>query len=142
MPGLNENHRRHLLLTFQHVDESLTRVFMASTAKDTDSPFPPFKYNVRPDQHRLIAGYLRSLRQTMARILRTHGIAITEPEISALWAFRSALMGATTTIEELRPQYMVGYGPLDESARTDLETISAELLRLIAHLSNALAEPG
>ncbi len=141
MPGLNENHRRHLLLTFQHVDETLSRTFAAARQSQKDSLFQTLKYDFTPDQEYLIAVYLKELRRAMARIIRAHGLTIPEPQISALWAFRSTLLAVSNTLEEIRPQYMVGYGPVDESAREDLQTISAELLNIIDQLGKSLAEP-
>ncbi|NNM88068.1 MAG: hypothetical protein HKL95_06080 [Phycisphaerae bacterium] len=143
MAGLNENHRRHLLLTFQHVDETLSRTYAAVRQGQSDSPFQALKYDITLDQDRLIAAYLNELRQAMARIIHTHGMTIPEPQISALWAFRNALLGISNTIEELRPQYMAGYGPVDESAKADLQTISAELLNILDQLGQSLTEaPG
>lgn len=143
MAGLNENHRRHLLLTFQHLDETMSRTYAAVRQGKSDSPFRACQYDVTLDQDRVITTYLTELRRAMVRIIKAHGITIPEPQISALWAFRSALLAVSNTVEELRPEYMAGFGAVDEAARADLQTISAELLNIVDQLSKSLAEaPG
>ena len=63
--------------------------------------------------------------------LEKHGVAPPKPQVSSLWSFRTKLMSAAIAIEELRPNYMQGYGNLTDDATRDLEAMANEITNIL-----------
>lgn len=97
--GLNDNHRRHLLSTFEHVDKLLTDALQAMACAESPSPFQRCLPDSLPVQRKVIGDYITRLRGTMVRSLEKQGIAVPKPQISSLWSFRSTLLFARTAVE-------------------------------------------
>jgi GTP-binding protein EngB required for normal cell division len=61
----------------------------------------------------------------------------TEP-VSALRSFRVAMSFARTSIEELRPRYLRGYGSVEADVADAVERLAADLLALVQRIENYL----
>jgi beta-lactamase class A len=68
---------------------------------------------------------------TMAEILHESSIVIPAPQISTLWAFRTALVEAGEVVFDLQARFMSSYGALTPEAQQRLNEIAARLMRQI-----------
>jgi GTP-binding protein EngB required for normal cell division len=138
--GLNDNHKRHLLNTFQHLDNLLADALQALSSAEAPSPFQRYVPDSLPIQRKVMADYIASLRGTMVRILERHGMAVPKAHISSIWAFQTKLSSARTAVEELAPKYMRGYGDLPDEAAHDLEVLRTQIMEVIDRMSRFLAQ--
>jgi GTP-binding protein EngB required for normal cell division len=138
--SLNDNHKRHLLNTFQHVDNLLADALQALNSTEAPSPFQRYVPDTLPIQRKVLADYIANLRGTMVRILERHGIAVPKARISSIWAFQTTLSSARTAVEELAPKYMRGYGNLPDDAARDLEVLTTQIMDVLDRMSSYLAQ--
>ena len=137
--GLNENHKRHLLLTFEHVDKQLGDALHELNSAGQPSPFQRRIPDSLPIQRKVMADYLARFRRIMTDILERFDIQPRKPTVSAVWAFRVAAMYAKVDIEELAARYMRGYGGLSAAAAHDLDVLKTELCAALDQMDNYLA---
>jgi GTP-binding protein EngB required for normal cell division len=141
MPGrLNDNQKRRLVATFEHVDQLLTEVLHVLSSAETPSPFQQHLADSLPIQRRVLSDYVAQLRGMMVRILTSQGIAVPKPQISSLWAFRTVLLGAKIAVEGLTPKCMRGYGDLSDEAAHGLEVLTTQLMDVLDRMSSYLAQ--
>ncbi len=138
-PRLNENHRRHLLASCRYIDRLLTDIDGIVTAADSQSPFARYASDLSPTLRKLLRDYFVRLRTDMLRMLERHGAMPDGDRISALHAIRTALGFVDISIEELKPQYMRGYGTVPEALEPELNGLAEELKSVVATLDQALA---
>jgi GTP-binding protein EngB required for normal cell division len=137
--GLNENHKRHLLQTFEHVDHVLEDALQALRSADVPSPFARYVPDSLPVQRRVLGDYIARLRGVMAQMLERQGIALPKPRVSSLWAFHTTLLTAKISVEELGSRYMRGYGALSDEAARELEAMTAQTMDVLDRISGYLA---
>lgn len=127
MSGLNENHKRNLLSTFQEIDRLLT--LAVSQLQVSESPSPLNSINSDADEmlKSIAQNWLEDVRATMRSILEENGIELPEPEISAVWNFRVSMIQAANYADNLRPRQMLQYGSLAPDAADTLSSISHRL---------------
>lgn len=135
---LNDNHKRALLATFRHLDEMLGDALIKLQPSDSESLFPQLIPDAAPLQRKVIGDYLARFRHLMRRFLDDQGIAVEPPNISALWAFRTALAFAQTALDEIRPQRLRGYGALSAEAAAGIDALLAELSEVVAQMDRYL----
>ena len=136
MSELNENHQRKLLTTCQYVDELLTGAVGRMVQQSPVSPLRSYIPDATPEQISALRRELEHLRQVMVNILRENNIALQSPQISSLWAFRTALTEVGEVVFDLRAKSMNAYGPLTPEAQKQLDEIAAQLTRQIEALVN------
>lgn len=73
------------------------------------------------------------------RVLDGQGIPKEKASIPASRAIRVALAAIDIAVEELKPQYMHGYGDLPAAAAADLNGIVGELRGLVSKLDSYVA---
>jgi GTP-binding protein EngB required for normal cell division len=134
---LNENQRRHLLVTFQHIDKLLSDSERILTEAD-ESAFSLHIPDATPVQARLLHEYVVRVRKAMRDLLEENKIPIEKPQISALWGFHTSLVFVEIALEELAPKYMRGYGLLSEASAQQIEIATAHLLDLVGRMLNYL----
>jgi len=137
--GLNDNHKRQLLLTFEHVDKQLSDALHELSAAELPSPFQRYVPDSLPVQRKVMADYLSRLRGLMVDVLGRHEIPLPNPTVSSVWAFRVMLMSVKDAITELRPRYMRGYGQLSAGAAHDLDVLATELDNALVQMDAYLA---
>jgi hypothetical protein len=127
MSGLNENHKRNVLSTFQEIDRLLTSA--VSQLEVSESPSPLNSVNADADEMliSIAQNWLEDVRATMRSILEENGIDLPSPEISAVWNFRVSMIQAANYADNLRPRQMRQYGSLDPDAAAILHSISHRL---------------
>jgi signal recognition particle receptor subunit beta len=137
--SLNDNQKRHLVVTFAHVDNLLADALQALSSAEAPSPFQRHLPDSLPVQRKVIGDYIGQLRSMMVSILESQGIATPKPQVSSLWAFQTALLSAKLAVEELRPRHMRGYGELPDDAAHKLEVATTQLLDVLDRMSSYLA---
>ncbi len=150
MSGLNENHKRNLISTFQEIDRILTQA--VSQLEVSESPSPLDSVNADADETliSIAQNWLEDVRATMRSILEENGVDLPTPEISAVWNFRVSMIQAANYADNLRPKQMRQYGPLTSDAASTLDMVSRRLrtqmdsmLQLLdaSHVSDQQTQP-
>lgn len=138
---MNENHQRHLAVTFRYIDsllEEAGRILGVPAA----SPFEPHVRDASPAQCRAAKAQVAGLRRTMLRIMAEAGIPAPQPSVSARWAAQGLVGSARIALAEIRPKAMRGYGPLSAEDKAYFESIVAELDAALARFEAVLADEG
>jgi len=138
--GLNDNHKRQLLVTFQYIDKILSEALNVLITSELSSPFNRYIPDSLPLQRKIIADYLASLRKIMIDALERHEIELPQPTTGSIWAFQTALMSARNNITELRPKYMHGYGHLSPDVAHDIDLLASKIDNILMDLHTLLAE--
>jgi GTP-binding protein EngB required for normal cell division len=124
---LNEAQLRHLSISCQHIDKLLTDAEHILHEAASPSPFPRHIIDVTPAQTRALEDHIRRIRE---QLLRTLAWQQMKPEASDVPATRALLVLMTfidITIEELKPNYMRGSGPVSQEAADELNGVVYEL---------------
>ncbi len=137
--NLNDNQKRRLLTTFEHLDGVLADALQALVSAEAPSPFQRYQPDSLPVQRKVLADYVSRLRGTMVRMLESQGIAVPKPKVSSLWSFQTTLLLAKIAVEELAPKYMRGYGELSEDAAHELDVLTTGLMDVLDRMSGYLA---
>ncbi len=136
---LNEHHRRHLLASCRYIDRLLSDIDVIVASADSQSPFARYVNDLPPTLRKLLRDYFVRLRADMLRVLERHDAMPDANRISALHAIRTALGFVDISIEELKPQYMQGYGAVPAALEPELNGLAEELKSVVATLDRALA---
>lgn len=137
---LNEHQQRRLRVTCEHIDWLLSDMEATLNATVSKSPFPKYIANVPPSQRRLIEDYIVRMRAQLVRVLKGQQIDLPAPAIPASRSLYTTLTFVHIDIEELKPQYMRGYGELPESLAHELNGIVGELENLVQKLNELLSQ--
>jgi GTP-binding protein EngB required for normal cell division len=138
--SLNEFQARRLRVTCQYIDKLLGEVEEILNLAASKAAFPRYSGDVAPAQRRTVEDYISRIRAQLVRVLDGQGISREKPSIPASRAIHVALGTIDIAVEELKPQYMRGYGDLPEAAATELNGIVGELRGLVSKLDRYLAE--
>ena len=127
MSGLNENHKRNLLATFQEIDRLLTVAVSQLEVSKSPSPLNSIDPDADETLISIAQNWLEDIRATMRSILEENDVQLPAPEISAVWNFRVTLIQAVNFADNLRPKQMRQYGVLAHDAAATLGSISDRL---------------
>ena len=131
-PGeLNDPQQRHLRVTCQYIDKLLSDIESVLHISASKSPFPRYVPDITPAQSRVIEDHIHRLRSQLLRTLAWQQMEPNLPEIPATRAVMTDLSFVDIAIEELKPGYMKGYGPVPEDAISELNGIVYELRSLV-----------
>jgi ABC-type transporter Mla subunit MlaD len=136
--GLNENQRRRLRVTCQHIDRLLSDIENILNASASLAAFPRYAADVAPEFRRSLENYIRRIRAQLQAALDTAGVTNQMPSISASRAIQTTLLYVEVAAEELAPRYMRGYGPLPGEAAEKLESIAENLATLVRQTQGVL----
>lgn len=139
MVVFNENHKRRLLATFRHVDELLAEVLDVLDTSGQGSLFARYIGDASPIQRKVVSDYAARIRATMRAVLEAWKIDLPRPDVSAVWASRTALRCAQIAVDELAPEHMRGYGAITEDAAKDLNGLVSQLLDLLNEMESYLS---
>jgi hypothetical protein len=137
---MNQNQQRHLLATFQYVDNLLSEAERIMASAGSPSPFQEFSQDSTPIQRKVTHDYVLRVRQAMRRILDELKIPRKQPICGAIWTARSHINFAGIAIAELDAEHMRGYGQLSEEDAQTMDRAIAELNAELARITNYLAE--
>ncbi|MGH7995651.1 MAG: dynamin family protein [Opitutaceae bacterium] len=137
--ALNENHRRSLLAGFKYMDRLLAEALAELANEPNGAIFSRTRPDATPVQRRVAADYAARLRAAMRHVLGRCALPPPDPEVGAVWNLRSYLISLDIALEEMTPERLRGYGPLDERSGDALRSAQAELHALVAELQAYLA---
>jgi len=136
---MNDNHQRHLLVTFRHIDNLLSEAERVLATAGSASPFAECTQDSTPVQRKVIHDYLQRVREAMAHAMADLSLPRPAPICGALWAARGHISFASIAVAEMEPQGMRGYGALSEADAKAIDGVVAELNaapeRLVAYLA-------
>lgn len=135
---LNENHRRHLLISCQHIDKLLSDIEAILNASAANSPFPKYTDDTSPVQRKVTRDYLSRIRAQLVRVLASLNIEHPGAKTSSVFAIHTILSFISISVEELKPKYMRGYGEVHQNAIPELNGISNELEAIVMELDSYL----
>jgi GTPase Era involved in 16S rRNA processing len=138
--GLNEAQQRHLLVSCQYVDKLLSDIEAILTASASRSPFPRYQGTLSPVQVRVVEDYISRIRARLVQALNSQEIHPDPPRFDTVHAIRTTLAFIDIAVEELKPKYMKGYGPIAEAALPGIHGIVGELRDVVSRLDQYLAE--
>ncbi len=138
--ALNEFQERRLRVTCQYIDKLLGEVEGILNSAAAGAAFSRYSGNFTPEQRRTMEDYISRVRSQLVRVLDGQGIYREDPSIPASRAIHVVLGAIDIAVEELRPQYMRGYGDLPERATAELNGIVGELRALVSRVDRYLVE--
>ena len=139
--GLNENHRRILVIALAHVDGLLREIETAAAAGDSPSLFPKYIPDVTPQQRKVIAGHIAVIRAKLVESLDRLGLTPPEPSVRASWGIVTSLDYALVAVEDSAPSRIRGYGEVGPQAATLLESVEADLMTALQHFRRYIMQP-
>ena len=128
---LNGPQQSRLRVTCHYIDKLLSDVEHVLHQATSQSPFPRYVMDVSPAQVRVVEDYIRRLRAQLLRALDWQHMKPKRPDIPATRAVLTNLAFVDIAIEELRPSYMRGSGPVPEDAVDELNGVVHELRSLV-----------
>ncbi|MFZ3214796.1 MAG: dynamin family protein [Candidatus Acidiferrales bacterium] len=137
---LNPYQANRLRITCQYIDKLLGDIEGVLNAAASKAAFPRYVTDIAPVQRRTIEDYIARVRAQLVRILEGQGIARENPSIPASRSVHVMLGAIAIAAEELKPNYMTGYGAVPESVAKELNGIVGELSGLISRCDGFLSE--
>jgi len=135
---LNSNHERRLSVTCRHIDKLLAEMESALNVSASKLAFPQYALDLSPAQRRVIEDYIGRIRAQLVRVLDGQGIERPASDIPVSRSLHATLTFIDIAAEELKPEYMRGYGEVPAAAAVELNGIAGELLGLVRQLDQYL----
>jgi GTP-binding protein EngB required for normal cell division len=130
--GLNENHRRALVVALAHIDGLLADAERA--ASEPPSPFAQIASDLTPAERDVLADYIAEARTRLTDAARTLDLSLTPPRVSAVAAIQTNLSFAEIAIAEVEPRRLRGYGDVGEEAARLVERVEGDLGRSLQRI--------
>ena len=124
---LNEAQRRSLSIRCGYIDKLLCDIEQMLHEATSKSPFPRHVINVTPAQTRVLEDHICRLREQLLRALAWQHMKPERPEIPATRAMLVDLGFIDIAVEELKPSYMRGSGPVPDDVAEELNGVVHEL---------------
>ena len=132
--SLNANHERRLSVTCRHIDKLLSDMEGALNAAASKVAFPQYVSDLAPAQRRVIEDYITRIRAQLVRVLDGQHIERPVADIPVSRSLHAVLTFIDIAVEELKPEYMRGYGQVPAAAAVELNGIAGELRGLVNQL--------
>ncbi len=132
--SLNANHERRLSVTCRHIDKLLSDMEGALNASASRVAFPQYVSDLAPAQRRVIEDYITRIRAQLVRVLDGQHIERPVADIPVSRSIHAVLTFIDIAVEELKPEYMRGYGQVPAAAAVELNGIAGELRGLVNQL--------
>jgi len=136
--SLNSNHERRLSVTCRHIDKLLAEMESALNVSTSKLAFPQYVPDLSPAQRRVIEDYIGRIRAQLIRVLDGQGMERPTADIPVSRSLHSYLTFVDIATEELKPEYMRGYGEVPPAAAVELNGIAGELQGLVRQLDQYL----
>jgi GTP-binding protein EngB required for normal cell division len=137
---LNEHHKTRLRITCQYIDKLLSDIADIFHAAASPSPFPRYVVDISPAQIRVLEDYIRRFRTQLVQTIAWQNMKPEPPDIPATRAVLTNLAFVDIAVEELKPSYMRGSGPVPEDAINELNGAVHELRSLITGMERYLKQ--
>ncbi len=138
--SLNSNHARRLSVTCRHIDKLLAEMESALSISTSKLAFPQYAPDVGPAQRRVIEDYISRIRAQLVRVLDGQDIERPPSDIPVSRTLHVNLTFVDIAAEELKPEYMRGYGEIPAAAAIELNGIAGELQSLVKQLDRYLTQ--
>ncbi len=136
---LNPYQASRLRVTCQYIDKILGEIEGILNTATSKAAFPRYSDDVLPAQRRTIEDYIARVRAQLVRVLDGQGIDRGKPFVPASRALHVHLGAIDIAIEELKPEYMRGYGAVPEGVARELNGIVGELSALVSRFDRFLS---
>jgi hypothetical protein len=136
--SLNSSHQRRLSVTCRYIDKLLADMESSLNVSASKVAFPQYVLDISPSQRRIIEDYISQIRARLIRVLEGQGIERPPADIPVSRSLRVNLNFVDIAAEELKPEYMRGYGEVPLAAAVELNGIAAELKSLARQLGQYL----
>jgi len=136
--SLNSNHERRLSVTCRHIDKLLAEMESTLNVSTSKLAFPQYVPDLSPAQRRVIEDYIGRIRSQLVRVLDGQAIERPPADIPVSRSLHSYLTFVDIATEELKPEYMRGYGEVPPAAAVELNGIAGELQGLVRQLDQYL----
>ncbi|MGB8064133.1 MAG: dynamin family protein [Candidatus Sulfotelmatobacter sp.] len=136
--SLNSNHERRLSVTCRHIDKLLAEMQSALNVSTSKLAFPQYAPDLSPAQRRVIEDYIGRIRAQLVRVLDGQSIERPPADIPVSRSLHSYLTFVDIATEELKPEYMRGYGEVPPAAGVELNGIAGDLQGLVRQLDQYL----
>ncbi len=138
--SLNANHERRLSVTCRHIDKLLSDMEGALNASASRMAFPQYVSDIAPAQRRVIEDYITRIRAQLVRVLDGQHIERPVADIPVSRSLHAVLTFIDIAAEELKPEYMRGYGEVPAAAAVELNGIAGELRGLVNQLDQYVTQ--
>lgn len=132
---LNDAQRLRLRVSCQYVDRLLGEVESILHSATSNSPFSKYVFDVSPAKVRVIEDHIARVRLQLLHSLAWQKIETETPTILASHAILTHLSFIDIAVEELRPRYMRGSGPIEDGVASELNGVVHELRALLEGLT-------
>jgi GTP-binding protein EngB required for normal cell division len=137
---LNDFQQSRLRVTCQYIDKLLSDMEDILHAASSPSPFPRYIVDLNPAQIRVIEDHIRRLRSQLVHTLAWQGMKASPADIPATRAILTNLTFVDIAVEELKPRYMQGFGPVPDDAIGELNGVVHELRALVTGMERYLKQ--
>ncbi|MFZ1126652.1 dynamin family protein [Methanoregula sp.] len=136
----NEFLAKHLGVTCEHIDRLLGEIEGVLNESSSRTAFPAYVMDITPAQQKTIEDYITRIRARLVQVMEGQEISGRKPGIPVSRAVRGRLYTIDVAAEELKPQYMMGFGNIPGTTATELNGIAGELQALVSRLGQYLGE--
>jgi len=137
---MNDNHQRHLLVSFRHIDNLLSEAEHILATAGSASPFAEYTQDSTPVQRKVIHDYIQRVRTALGQAMTDLALPRPAPVCGAWWAAQNHVTFAVIAVAEMEPKRMRGYGALSEADGKAIDCIVAELNAALERLSAYLGK--
>ena len=136
--SLNSNHERRLSVTCRYIDKLLADMESVLSVSSSKLAFPQYTPDLTSAQRRVVEDYISRIRAQLIRVLDGQNIGRPPADIPVTRSLHSTLTFVDIAVEELKPEYMRGYGEVPTAAAMELNGIAGELQGLVRQLDHYL----
>jgi GTP-binding protein EngB required for normal cell division len=136
--SLNSNHERRLSVTCRYIDKLLADMESILSVSSCRLAFPQYTPDLTSAQRRVVEDYIGRIRAQLIRVLDGQNIERPSADIPVARSLHSTLTFVDIAVEELKPEYMRGYGEVPPQAAVELNGIAGELQGLVRQLDHYL----
>jgi GTP-binding protein EngB required for normal cell division len=136
--SLNSNHERRLSVTCRYIDKLLADMESMLNVSSSKLAVPQYAPDLTSAQRRVIEDYISRIRAQLIRVLDGQNIERPPADIPVSRSLHSTLTFVDIAVEELKPEYMRGYGEVPPEAAVELNGIAGELQGLVRQLDQYL----
>src|SRR5208337_2914038 len=121
-----------------YIDKLLADMESILSISSSKLAFPQYTSDLTSAQRRVIEDYISRIRAQLIRVLDGQHIERPPADIPVARSLHSTLTFMDIAAEELKPEYMRGYGEVPPQAAAELNRLAGELQGLVRQLDQYL----
>jgi GTP-binding protein EngB required for normal cell division len=125
-------------VTCRYIDKLLADMESVLSISSSRLAFPQYTPDLTSAQRRVVEDYIGRIRAQLIRVLDGQNIERPSADIPVARSLHSTLTFVDIAVEELKPEYMRGYGEVPPQAAVELNGIAGELQGLVRQLDHYL----